>query len=28
MYGEGLEVMSPLSLREQILDIIKQQFEA
>ena len=28
MYGGGLEVMSPLSLREQILDILKQQFEA
>ena len=28
MYGESLEVMSPLSLREQILDIIKQQLEA
>lgn len=28
MYGENLEVMSPLSLREQILDIIKRQLEA
>ena len=28
MYGEGLEVMSPLSLREQILGIIKRQIEA
>lgn len=27
MYGEGLEVMSPLSLREQIKSIIKQQIE-
>lgn len=26
-YGQYLEVMSPLSLREQILDIIKQQLE-
>ena len=28
MYGENLEVMSPLSLRKQILDIIKRQLEA
>lgn len=28
MYGENLEVMSPQSLREQILDIIKRQLEA
>ena len=28
MYGEGLEVVSPLSLREQILGIIKRQIEA
>ena len=27
MYGENLEVMSPLSLREQILGIIKHQME-
>lgn len=27
MYGENLEVMSPQSLRNQILDIIKQQLE-
>lgn len=27
MYGEGLEVMSPLSLREQILGIIMHQME-
>lgn len=27
MYGENLEVMSPLALREQIEDIIKQQAE-
>ena len=27
MYGEGLEVMIPLSLREQIKSIIKQQME-
>ena len=28
MYGGGLEVISPLSLRKQIIDIIKQHFEA
>lgn len=27
MYGGGLEVMSPLSLREQIADILKQQIQ-
>lgn len=25
LYGENLEVMQPLSLREQMKDIIKQQ---
>lgn len=28
MYGEGLEVVEPLSLREQICDVIKRQMNA
>lgn len=28
MYGEGLEVMEPLTLREQICDVIKRQMNA
>ena len=28
MYGEGLEVMEPLTLREQIRDVIKRQMDA